>query len=401
MKKRLGAELAHFKTLSTVAQQLLISSTIYELAYPILFTFLSAFLFRSTGGFLASALFNIGLMIGIPAGFYLNGLLLAYCNSKWLFLVGLLGQGLVASTVFFLPSVTPIIIFIIGFLQGLPMGLYFGNRNFITLEVTQDGDRSYYTGLEQIVGNIAGVISPVITGWAIVFGAQWSRLSLQQTYQLLAAIATLGLIVGGRTFFSAEVNNPTFTKLWLGKLQSAWSKGRLREVLYGMSNGIKIVTFPLLVLFAVGKEGALGTMQSLAAIVASGVLYVLARKIKVENRKMLMWVCVLINILCVLPLFLTFSLPSIILFLLAAPTVQQLFWVAFHPYQLQIIDGEDNGSPANNYAYIADRELHLNIGRVLAIILFLVLFQMTSNEYALRLAPLIIALLQLGFLVLL
>jgi MFS transporter, YQGE family, putative transporter len=201
MKQRLFAELFHFKQLSLTSRQILTSSAIYELAYPILFTFLSAFLFRSTGGFLASVLFNLGLMTGVPTGFYVNGLLLKRWHIKRLLAIGLLGEGLVASMVFFLPSITPVAILGIGLMQGFPMGLYFANRNFLTLSVTQDNHRSYYTGLEQIISNFAGVVSPLIAGWALVFGARTGVFSLQQIYQILAVTATVGLVVAGRSFF--------------------------------------------------------------------------------------------------------------------------------------------------------------------------------------------------------
>jgi MFS transporter, YQGE family, putative transporter len=401
MKNRLLIELLHFKQLSLEARQLLVSATIYELAYPILFTFLGAYLFRSTGGFSATVLYNVGMFIGLPFAFYANGLLLKRVSIRWLLLAGLIGQGMVASSVFLFENISLPLVFAFGFLQGFPMGFYWSNRNFVTLEVTQDEKRGYYTGLEMIIANIAGVVSPFVTGWALVFGVKWSAMTIQEVYQFLAFLATLGLIAAGVTLFKTHLKNPAFTKLWLGAINSAWSKARAREIIYGIFNGFKIVSPALLTLFILGEEGVLGTVISVAAIFSSFLLYLIARKVSVKNRKNLLIFSILIHIISTIPLAISFSQIAALFYLMLIPTIIQLTWMGHHPMQLQVIDKEDNGDSTNNYAYVADRELFLNIGRLIGVGIFSTLFVFVSNEVALRFSPLLVALLQLGFLFLL
>lgn len=396
MKRRLLIELSHFQKLPAAAGSMLVSAGIYEFAYPLLFVFLSAFLFRSTGSFTAAILYHSGMYIALPLTFYLNGLLLKRWRMPWLLSFGLVFQGVVSSLVFFMSSISFTTIFIMGLLQGVAMGFYWANRNFMNLTVIQDEQRDYFTGLETIVANVAGIIAPFFTGWILILGAGYSRLSIQQMYQLLALVAMLAMTLAGMVMFSAKVANPQFKKLWLGAISSPWNKGRIREVIYGISHGLIIFVPPTLTLFAIGQEEVLGTLQSIAAIFGSLFTYVIARKVKAHKRRSLLFYSIILNLLITIPLSVWFEQWAILIYLLGYGFTIHLMWLALSPVQMKIIDEEEGGDSTNNYAYVADRELFLNIGRIMGMAVFLPLVLFVSQEVALRISLLLVAILQFG-----
>ncbi len=76
----------------------------------------------------------------------------------------------------------------------------------------------------------------------------------------------------------------------------------------------------------------------------------------------------------------------------------QLLWVAAHPTILDIIN-EDQDNPAEQYRYIVDRELCLNVGRIVGVCVVLALSFFGDESLTLRIAPLILALVTSSLLV--
>ena len=87
-------------------------------------------------------------------------------------------------------------------------------------------------------------------------------------------------------------------------------------------------------------------------------------------------------------------LPIFVYVLLAGLPIT-FYMLAYDPWQLDIMDKELSNNPQEKYALIFDCEVFLNIGRVISLLIFLTLVLKFSGEFALKLTPLILSILQI------
>lgn len=396
MKKRLFTELSHFRKLQPAAQKLLISSGIFGLAYIIIFTFINAFLFRKTGEFLPVALFNAGTFITLPLAFYLNGLLLRKISIKYLFSFGLVAQGLVASSLFFMNTVTPLTTLVFGLLMGIPMGLYWSNRNFITLFATDDKDRNYFTGVEMSLWTSSDLIMPALVGIIISLSFSYFGLTVEQVYPALGVVATAVLLVAGWIMSTADVRNPLVKKIGMVKSSHRWLEVRLSEFLLGMKSGVTFFLSTLIVFSFLGGEGTLGTLQSAGAFIGAASIYFLGRKAHAQHRMIMLSLVVLSYVVVSFVFTLLFSPLGALIYLITVEVLWKLQWLFYNPTVLGVIDQESGGDLSKNYSHVTDRELFLNLGRLSGVGFFIGIMFFFSPTFSLRIVPLAASLSQVG-----
>ncbi|HYD35358.1 MAG TPA: MFS transporter [Vitreimonas sp.] len=389
-------ELTHFKTLSETAQRHLISIAVYELTYPLLFIFLNAFILRQTSSFAAVAIYNLGMFCALPLTFYLNGMALKRTKIHYPYILGIIGQGLAASLVFFFPLSSLWSLFGFGLLQGIPMGFYWANRNFVNLDATTDDNRNYYNGIEMLLTTIAGIITPAVLGWIIRLGDFVTLYTAEQAYQGLNIVALGLLLFSGWLLMAARIDNPLFNKLLLGRATPLWNVARLLEVLRGVQNGFDLFLAPLVSFTFFGKEGTFGALQSTSAVLDALALYAIARYAKPKHRLKALGLGVALLVVSTCLFSFQFSFLAALIFSLLMRPIFHLNWTVSNPITMRVIDEEDGGDPTNNYAYVVDREFFLNIGRVAGIGLFFAFLQYSTQEQALRWVPLVPAFLQVG-----
>jgi YQGE family putative transporter len=397
VKKRLETEYSHFIHLGDDARKLLLSFSFYELVLPLIFGFINAFLFRQNQSFISVVQYNVGLFISIPLFFYLNGHLLRFFKLKRLYQVGLLGQGLVLNLLFFIPTSSWIGLVSFGLIQGVFVGLYWANRNFMSLEITNDSNRQYFVGLEQIFAIGSELLAPLIIGGVITIGTSLAFVSVQGAYKILGGISFVLLILAAKMLGDVRVTTPKIKKLFLTNPSKQWWFARLAEATYGSFHGVNMFLPTLLVFQLIGEEGVLGVMQSVAALFTVVVIYYLSRKLKPSMR--VLATAIAIGLLLLLSIFLSISFVSLaaVLFITIVPAINKVRWQTWNPTVMSAIDAQDNGNQAKNYAYVVDREIWLNIGRLVGVFIFVLTLQLVSETAAIRFSPLAIAIVQLGF----
>jgi MFS transporter, YQGE family, putative transporter len=391
---RLTREYSHWQLLGSEARKLLVSFSLYELVLPLIFVFVNAFLLRQGEGFEMVAIYNLGWFLSTPAGFYLNGYLLRFFSLKKLYWVGAVGQGLVMTSLFFWPVAGWGAVFLFGLAQGLCLGIYWANRNFMSLTETHDEQRGYFTGLEMLFGVVAGVLTPLAIG-GILWG--WTRFhfSVEQGYQFLGLISVFVLFASGFVMRKIRVKNPQKFH-WLGwRVSRNWQLNRIIEVSYGVQNGLSVMLPSLIAFTLIGAEGSLSVLQSSAALIEASVIYIVARKTTIRHRLKLIFSSVALFWFLSLAFAIFFNKLAGIQYLLFLSLATHLAWIARNPITMKIIDDEDEGNPANNYVYVCDRELFLNVGRLIGLGFFFGFLTYFSQATALRFIVLIGAGLQL------
>ena len=384
-KQFIAKEKAYFNKPHDNAQKLLITIFLDNLIGPLFGIFINAFLWRRTHDIVLVALYNLIVYAVIPLGFYINGYILRRNTPTMPYTVSLIINGLAVAALMFLPNVSYLAVIIFSIFDGFSAGIYWANRNLLTLKTTTTHDRIYFSSVETSSNTITSVIIPLVIGWFITFGTVIHLYTPVQGYQLLVVymlvvIARIGII-------SKSINTGTIEVpvLLLKNISSNWKKFRWIQFIYGIENGVAFIVPVLLVLILVGNEAALGLVQSISAILASVLIYFLGRALTIHHRMQLIALSIVLNIIGSFFLGIVYSAIGVFIYFALQTLSQQFIWVGGSSINYDLID-IDNKDPKKHYAYVSDQEIYLNGGRVFGILLFIIMTTLISNTFALRFA---------------
>lgn len=352
--------------LSREAKILIISFVIYNILLPLLTTFTNAFIWRERSDLASLLLFYIPAFSVTTLGFIFNGWLLRKINIKWLYAIATISLAIGNCLLIFWGDIDTLAIIILGSIWGLTLGFYWANRNILTLFSTNDENRNYFTGLENSMQIIIGMIVPLFVGFFIELANKYEILSYDLCYKVIALIALFITCLGAVFIIKANFTDYTPKKLWLGKASKNWSKMKLIILLYGLISGIIMVFPSFLVLTMIGQEGSLGFMDSVTALVAAIAIYFIGKKIRAGKRQRILHLSLIIEIIGMICFYLLWGGLGAGIYVLMTNLRAKVFWVGLNPLIMKFIDKEANDK--DKYAYNVDREVYLNSGRLISLV---------------------------------
>jgi len=359
---RIQREIAHFKRLPNTVRLLVISYFLRSVAYPLITIFTSAYIWQTNHDVTLLILYNVGDFAILPLLFIVNRWLLRRIRVNTLYSIGTVLTGISALMVIFYRSTTPEAYLFYGVLYGIGNGIYWANRNFLTLRHTTSDVRSYFTGLQFALGTIASVIVPPIAGWFIVttnFG-----------YETLVTAAFAILLAAGLIFQKTTFDQPTLTDNHQ-RLSPLWRRVRFLSIAIGCVDSVIYILPTVLVLQALGNEGVLGIVNCGLAILTAGVSYVCGRKFKSSQYLPIFTGMLVAFIIAGIPLIFGISMLSVIWYLTIANLADSVIWIANEPVIMDMMDDEAKRSQVTHYRLIIDREWFVDMGRVGTLVLFM------------------------------
>ncbi len=397
---RLAIEKQHFDDLGGVVKHLLASYSLYLISYPILGVFINAYFWRQTSDITLIAAYNFGFFIALPLGFYFNGLLLKRINILKLYWLGMILQGVAAFLVIFLPTTSFDQVLLYGLIYGVGSGLFWGNKNYISLKLTKGHNRLYYNNFESVLEIGSNILSPLIMGWFIVLGEYAGLYTVDTAYKLLMVGALILLTIGGYLLQSADIYSEQIDHVTVLHPSRRWNLNRVINVIYQSLSGINFIIPNILVLMFVGEEGILGTVESVAAIIASIMLYVVGRKSRPHHSLKIVGVASLVFLLGTVLYNFTYGHLGSLVYTVTVALTGAVAFNAIYTITMELMDQEkDAKTVTNQYALIFDNELFFNLGRVGGMLFFFAVTKYSSQEIALRFVPVVIGLLQFALLV--
>ncbi len=345
--------------------------------------FTNVFLWRTHTTATAIVIYNLGFCLVIPVGFYFNGLLMRRVRPALLYGMGCLLQGFPPLLLVFIRPSSLLVIGALGGLFGLAAGFFWANRNFLSLRLVQEQHRLRFTALESILSTIASVFMPILIGWLLLLGERLGWYSTQQAYEAMTVLGLLLLSVAGWLAFPIHLPAPNLERLWVRDARREWNRIRWVEMLHGFQHALEMVIPTLLILLLLGQEDVLGTLQSAAALVASIVIYLIGTRAPRSSRGTILawWVASTLISTSLLVIF--YSPLALIIYVIANALTVDIRWMALITTMYDVVDREERQTKNSHYSYLFDREIFLSIGRVVALIAFLI-FYIASPQNALR-----------------
>lgn len=393
MLKKLQTEISYFKNQTHNFQILIFTNLVYALVLPVIDIFVAAYIMRNSNDTSKVVIYQLAIYTGIPLTFLLNGLLLKYFNIRKLYSLGMMLSGVSMIIMMSLQTLDLVGIGVAGITMGLSFGLYWSNRDYLALSITNDNNRNYYYGLETFIYTIIAIVVPATIGWFIQ--SKTGEDQKHNAYLIITGIVFLITVLASIVCFRGKFENPIQKQYIFFKFHPLWNKLLLLASFKGLAQGF-LVTAPAMLIFKLlGEEGALGKAQSIGAVLAAIIIYLVGRFSKPSDRiKTFSAGLILFALGACLNGFL-FDKTGVIVFLMLLLIAKPLMDLAYFPIQLRVIDIVSRIEKRGEFTYILNHEAGLYVGRLFGAGTFLSLYYVISEDFALRYAIGIIAVLQL------
>ena len=394
MLKKLKTEIGHFKSQSHNFQILVLTNLVYAIVLPVIDIFVAAYVMRSSNDPVKVVIYQLTIYTGIPLTFLLNVYLLKHFNIRKLYSAGMMLSAVSMMIMMSLKTLDLVGIGFAGITMGLSFGFYWSNRDYLALAITNDTNRNYYYGLETFFYTIIAVIIPITIGWFIESSGDTSQ--IHNAYIIITGVVFIVTVLASIVCFRGTFKNPEQKQYVFFKFHQLWYKLLSLSLLKGLVQGFLVTAPAMLIMLLLGKEGALGTAQSIGAIIAAVIMYILGRISKPSDRIKIFTAGLVLFALGAIINAVLFNQTGVILFILLLLIAKPLMDLAYFPIQFKVIDIVSKIEKRGEFAYILNHEAGLFVGRFLGAGTFLVLAYAISTEIALRYAIVIVAILQLG-----
>ncbi len=362
-------------------RSLLISIFLYALALPMITTFSNTYLWRQSHDPVILVIFNIGYFSGISLGFVINSLCLRRFASQKLCALGCILQGLVPMVLVFLGAEADHYAWALGSALGLSAGFYWSNRNFITSQVSRGPGRFKYITFENIVQIIGAVLAPVLIGWFLVIGEQTGRYSLQAAYQISAIIAFLLLVLSGLSITGVQEIFAPVKLIFIRQTSKTWNRMRLLDYFNGWASALEAVLIFIALLLFLEQENMIGSLLSLVAVLAALGMYLLGKRAKHHDHVVILGWWTLIGLVGKICYTVLYSTVGAIVLQLVEGLTKTFRWASMSAVMYEAVEHEQSKAAVDQrYAYLMDREFSLNLGRISALVVVLVVYQVYPSE---------------------
>ena len=397
MKNKILAEYQFFLSMPRNMRLVLITNMIYAFVLPIIDIFVGAYIMRSSNNPSMVAVYQLCVYTGIPFTFLINGFLLYKINISHLYSFGMLLSGISMIFMMTLSEINMVGVSVAGFIMGGSFGFFWANRDFLTLDTTNDSNRNYYYGVETFFYTITFIVVPAAVGWFIVQSSKlgWFDGKISGAYQVVAGIVLLLTILASIVIHQNKYRNPKQKKFLHFHFDVLWKKMLALASLKGMVQGYLVTAPAILIMTLVGDEGTLGTVQSVSGILTAFMLYILGRTTKPKHRLYIFATGMVIFLVGALANQILFSAIGVIVFVLCKVLFMPLHDIAYFPIQMRVIDVLSVKESRSEYAYIFNHEFGLYLGRFFGLVLFIVLAFYVSRDFALRYSLVIVAIIQM------
>jgi len=383
------------KDFTRSAKILILTNLIYAFVLPVVDIFVASYIMRNSNNPSKVMFYQLAIYTGIPITFFINGYLLNKIDIKRLFSLGMLLSGVSMLFMMSLDNINYYGLIGAGLIMGMSFGLYWSNRDYLVLATTTDKTRNFYYGLDTFFYTTTAVIVPVIVGWYLISGNGDTAKGINFGYKMVTIAVFILTIIASIIFHFGSYEKPKSEKFLYFKFHKFWNKMLQMALLKGLAQGFIVTAPAILMMKFFASEGALGTAQSIGAIIAAIVMLILGKLTTAKHRLLIFTIGLIGFFLAALLNSVLFSSLGVILFVFLLLIARPLLDIAYFPIQLKVIDVLSNLENRNEFSYILNHEFGLFVGRFIGAGTFLGIAYFINTDVALRYALLIIGSLQL------
>lgn len=377
MKKGLNAILGEVEVTRDLILLLSIGG-LYALGIFLSNTFVNIYLWKQSGEYVAIALYNLSIYIMQPLTFILAGRWAKRMDRVIVLRLGVIFLSLFFLTVLFFGEQAASYKIVLGSVLGIGYGFYWLAFNVLTFEITEPDTRDFFNGFLGLLQSFGGMVGPILAGFII------SRLAANTGYTVIFTISlSLFVLAVVCSFFlkrrSAKGNFSFKRIIHERKRDRNWNKILYAHTFQGLREGTFLFVISIWVFITTQSELALGTFNLVFSGFAFLFYYLATRFIKPKRRKWSIFVGGLTLYLSLYLILIHLSYPTLLIY---AAIIGIAYPILFVPYISLTYDviGKAWHAGEMRIEYIVVRELFLNLGRVISIVIFLIGITFFSPE---------------------
>lgn len=372
---------------------LILANAVYALVIPAIELFTTAYVMRCTRDIRLVMTYQVAVYAVIPIIFGLTGWMLKTVPIRHLYALGMLLSALAMAGLLTMPQPSLIGIVVVGTVMGCALGILWGSRNILALLCTDDGNRNYYFGIENVIAALAAVVVPVMVGGFIQAsgnlsgsGAGMARdQHILHAYRLVSGAMVLLTVIAAFILYRGHFPNPPSLPEVARRLPRLWRGVQYVNVLRGLVQGFVITAPAMLVMKLMGgEEGTLGLLQSIGGVVAAMVLYGISRLAGPNHRVAIFVVGLAAFALGSLFNMILFNAAGVSLFMVCMLLGRPLIEVGGNPIMNRIIDILAQNTGLSPFAFFLNAEWCYFVGRLLGGTIFILVATGVSEDAALR-----------------
>lgn len=357
---------------------LLIIGGLYALSIALSNTFVNVYLWKQSGQFTDIALYNLASVIMQPITFILAGRWAKKIDRVIVLRLGVSFLSVFFFTVLFLGEKAESYLLLLGALIGIGFGFYWLAFNVLTFEITEPETRDFFNGFLGLVTSFAGMIGPISAGFLI------TKMEKLTGYKVIFGIS-LTLFVGA-VILSFFLKRRPATGIFDFKRILKERKYSLnwRNILYahffqGLREGTFVFVIVVWVYIATNSELAIGTYGLVASAVSFVTYYLVGRFIKPDFRKKAILLGGIGLYLAIFLIFKELTFTRLIMYGVAISIAYPILLVPYISLTYDVI-GRGWKAAEMRVEYIVVRELFINGGRIVSILLFLLTVTIFDEE---------------------
>ena len=348
------------------AKILLLIASLFTIGIGLSNTFVNVYIWRLKQNFVLIGIYNLFIHIFTPITFVLSGYLSKNRNGTIALRLGIIFHALFFFIILILQKKAANYVIPLGSFLGIAAGFYWLAFQVLTFDLTNDMNRDTFNSYHGMFGALSGMFAPLtagfiintqknLTGYYIVFGI---------------SLAIFIIIIAISTVLKTYKFEGKFKLGYIIKnSRTSWRSILTSNFFFGIRNGILMFLINLLIFIVVQNELSIGKTTLIGAFISIVSFQIIEKIMKPDKRKIFLTTGTIMMLLAVTPILLKINFINIIIFIIINSFFTPFFNVPFHSASYNIID--KSGHPSERIEYIIFREIALNLGRILGILLFI------------------------------
>ncbi|GKU81273.1 MFS transporter [Niallia sp. NCCP-28] len=349
---------------------LLLIGGLYSLSIALSNTFVNIFLWKQSGEFKDLGLYNMAIIILQLATFILAGRWAKKIDRVIVLRIGVIFLAVFYLAVLFIGDKAASFLLLLGGLLGIGYGFYWLAFNVLTFEVTEPETRDFFNGFLGILTSAGGMIGPILagyiissftksTGYMVVFGISLGLFSLAVVLSFFLKRRP----ASGQYLFARIIKERQNNKNWKYITNAHFFQG--------MREGTFAFVITVFVFIATGSEMALGKFGLINSGISFVAYYIVSRTIKNDNRNKAILSGGILLFFSMFIIIFDFSYTKLLIYAGIIAVAYPLILVPYTSLTFDVI-GRGWNAGEMRIEYIVVREMYLNLGRLLSVLIFIV-----------------------------
>lgn len=349
---------------------LLVIGGLYSLSIALSNTFVNVYLWKQSGEFIDLAIYNLSIVVMQPLTFIFAGRLAKKVDRVIVLRLGVTFLAIFFLIVLMIGGSASKFLILLGGTLGIGYGFYWLAFNVLTFEITEPETRDFFNGFLGVMNSIAGMVGPIVAGFAI------SKLKNFTGYTTIFTISLL--LFSGAVVLSFFIKRRKAEGDYLlkrifheRKNNKNWKLITRAHFFQGLREGTFVFVIGVFVFITTGSELALGTFGLVNSAVAFLGYYLASRVIKKTMRKRFIFFGGTLLYMSIFLILFDLTYQKLLIYAALIAIGYPLLLVPYMSITYDVI-GKAWSAARARIEYIVVKEIFLNMGRILSVVGFII-----------------------------